>query len=132
MVTPAKSRCERCLALDPGTLDPLADCKRHCREEALAVGGEFDEAGFVFSADGLGKVPRQPDTISDWFRQVARAAGVQATMHGLRHYDATQMLSSRTGRERSVSWRCGQWRQSPGIMPLAAGGTGARRQSCGC
>jgi hypothetical protein len=31
------------------------------------------------SADGLRKVPRHPDTISDWFRQVARAAGVQVT-----------------------------------------------------
>jgi integrase len=78
----------------PGTLELLADYKEHCRKGALAAGGELDEDGFIFSSGGLGKAPWNPDTISDWFHAVAKAVGVRTTMHGLRHYNAAQMLSS--------------------------------------
>jgi integrase len=93
-IKPTKTHRKRRLALDPGTLELLAEYKEACRKEALAAGDQLDEEGFIFSADGFGKMPRNPDTVSDWFRQVAKAAGVQTTMHGLRHYNATQMLSS--------------------------------------
>jgi integrase len=91
---PASRHPENRLALDPETLELLAEYKEACRDEALAAGGELDEDGFIFSSDGFGKTPWHPDTISDWFRQIAKAAGVQTTLHGLRHYNATQMLSS--------------------------------------
>jgi hypothetical protein len=29
--------------------------------------------------------PRSPDTVSKWFHQIAQAAGVSTTLHGLRH-----------------------------------------------
>jgi integrase len=82
------------MALDPGTLELLAAYKEECRKEALAAGGELDEDGFIFSSDGCGKTPWHPDTISKWFHKIADAAGVSTTLHGLRHYNATQMLSS--------------------------------------
>jgi integrase len=94
MIKPTKTHRKRRLALDPGTLELLADYKEHCRKEALAAGSEFDEDGFMFSADGFGKTPWNPDTVGKWFRQIAVAAGVDTTLHGLRHYNATQMLSS--------------------------------------
>jgi integrase len=93
-VKQTKTHRKRRLALDPGTLELLADYKEHCRKAAAAAGTEFDEDGFIFSADGSGRQPWNPDTISDWFRKIAAAAGVSTTLHGLRHYNATQMLSS--------------------------------------
>jgi integrase len=93
-IKPTRTHRNNRLALDPETLELLAEYKVNCRHGALGAGGALDEDGFIFSSDGLGKTPWHPDTISDWFRQVAKAAGVQATMHALRHYDATQMLSS--------------------------------------
>ena len=34
-----------------------------------------------------------PGTVGHWFRDVAAAAGVAATMRSMRHYNATQMLT---------------------------------------
>jgi integrase len=93
-VKQTKTHRKRRLALDPGTLELLVNYKEHCRKAAAAAGVEFDEDGFVFSADGAGRQPWNPDTISRWFAKIAKAAGVGTTLHGLRHYNATQMLSS--------------------------------------
>lgn len=92
MVKPTKTHRKRRMALDTGTIEMLADYKEQCRKEAIAAGGELDENGFMFSSDGFGKQPWNPDTIGKWFRQIAQAAGVGATVHGLRHYAATQMI----------------------------------------
>jgi len=94
MIKPTKTHRKRRLALDPGTLELLASYREECRKEALAAGGDLDEDGFIFSADGFGKTPWNPDTVGKWFRQIAVAASVETTLHGLRHYNATQMLSS--------------------------------------
>jgi integrase len=93
MVKPTKTHRKRRMALDPGTLELLTDYREHCRKEAITVGGELDEGGFIFSSDGLGKKPWNPDTVGKWFRQIAKAAGVGTTVHVLRHYSATQMIS---------------------------------------
>ena len=94
MIKPTKTHRKRRLALDPGTLELLADYKKECRKAAMQAGGELDEDGYMFSADGFGEIPWNPDTVGKWFRQIAAAAGVETTVHGLRHYNATQMLSS--------------------------------------
>src|SRR5262249_4637558 len=47
----------------PGTLELLASYREECRKEALAAGGDLDEDGFIFSADGFGKTPWNPDTV---------------------------------------------------------------------
>jgi len=94
MIEPTKTHRKRRLALDPGTLELLASYREECRKEALAAGGDLDEDGFIFSTDGFGKTPWNPDTVGKWFRQIAVAASVETTLHGLRHYNATQMLSS--------------------------------------
>lgn len=93
MVKPTKTHRKRRMALDPGTLELLTDYREHCRKESIAAGGELDENGFMFSADGFGRTPWNPDTVGKWFRQIAKAAGVGTTVHGLRHYSATQMIS---------------------------------------
>jgi integrase len=77
----------------------LADYKEHCRKAAVAAGVEFDEDGFVFSADGAGRQPWNPDTISRWFAKIAKAAGVGTTLHGLRHCQ-----SQRLGQGKCQCW----------------------------
>lgn len=93
MVKPTKTHRKRRMALDPGTLELLADYREHCRKEAIAAGGQLNENWFMFSGDGFGQTPWNPDTVGKWFRQIAKAAGVGTTVHGLRRYSATQMIS---------------------------------------
>ncbi len=58
------------------------------------AGRLLNEDGYVFSRDGFGELPWIPDTVSHWFRDVvAAAAGVDATIESMRHYNATQMLT---------------------------------------
>ena len=49
--------------------------------------------GYVFSRDGFGELPWIPNTVGHWFRDVAAAAGVDATIESMRHYNATLMLT---------------------------------------
>ncbi len=93
MIKATKTSQKRRLALDPGTLDLLSGYRDHCRKAAEQAGGALGEDGYIFSADGFGETPWNPDTIGKWFRQIAAAAGVACSVHGLRHYNATQMLT---------------------------------------
>src|SRR5881396_1288809 len=43
------------------------------------AGWLLNEDGYVFSRDGFGELPWIPDTDGHWFRDVAAAAGVDAT-----------------------------------------------------
>lgn len=57
------------------------------------AGRLLNEDGYVFSRDGFGELPWIPDTVGHWFRDVAAAAGVDATIESMRHYNATLMLT---------------------------------------
>lgn len=57
------------------------------------AGRLLNEDGYVLSRDGFGELPWIPDTVGHWFRDVAAAAGVDATIRSMRHYNATQMLT---------------------------------------
>lgn len=93
MIKDTKTHQKRRLAIDTGTLDMLAEHLERCRERAELAGGALSEDGYVFSRDGFGELPWIPDTVGHWFRDVAEAAGVDATIKSLRHYNATQMLT---------------------------------------
>ena len=93
VIKPTKTHQRRRLALDPATVDLLAEYRELCRKRADQV-GRLAASGYVFSSDGLGERPWPPDTVTHWFRRVSAAAGVDCTLRSLRHYNATQMLAA--------------------------------------
>ena len=94
VIKPTKTHQRRRLALDPATVDLLAEYRELCRKRADQVGGMLAAGGYVFSSDGFGERPWPPDTVTHWFRRVSSAAGVDCTLRSLRHYNATQMLAA--------------------------------------
>jgi integrase len=94
VIKPTKTHQRRRLALDPATVDLLAEYREFCRKRAAQVGGMLAADGYVFSSDGFGERPWPPDTVTHWFRRVSSAAGVDCTLRSLRHYNATQMLAA--------------------------------------
>jgi integrase len=74
----------------------LAVFRRHrAAVDELAVKLDLPIApdAFVFSRSPQGLEPLYPDTVSKFTTRVAKAAGVDAHLHGLRHYTATQAVA---------------------------------------
>jgi integrase len=94
VIKATKTHQRRRLALDPGTVELLAEYRELCRKRAGQAGGVLAADGYVFSGDGFGARPWPPDTVTHWFRRVRAAAGVDCTLRSLRHYNATQMLAA--------------------------------------
>lgn len=52
------------------------------------------EDAFVFSPDPLGAQPWNPDTMTHRYERYAPVVGIKSALKELRHYSATQLLSS--------------------------------------
>lgn len=61
---------------------------------------------FAFSPDPAGSRPWNPDTITHRYERYAARVGITSSLKELRHYPATQLLSSRVDL-RTVSGRLG-------------------------
>ena len=83
----------RSLALDPATLAALQEHKARQEQERADVGAAWMDSGLVFTRpDGS---PINPDLITDWFRRLARAAGLPPIrLHDVRHSYATAALAA--------------------------------------
>jgi integrase len=84
---------KRSLALDPATLAALQEHKARQEQERAEVGSAWMDSGLVFTRpDG---VPIHPDLITDWFRRLARGAGLPPIrLHDVRHSYATAALAA--------------------------------------
>jgi integrase len=84
---------KRSLALDPATLAALQEHKGRQNQERAEVGSAWRDSGLVFTRpDGA---PIHPDLITDWFRRLARAAGLPPIrLHDVRHSYATAALAA--------------------------------------
>jgi integrase len=84
---------KRSLALDPATLAALQEHQAHQEQERAEVGAAWTDSGLVFTRpDGA---PLHPDLITDWFRRLARAAGLPPIrLHDVRHSYATAALAA--------------------------------------
>jgi integrase len=84
---------KRSLALDPATLTALQEHKGRQEQERAEVGSAWRDSGLVFTRpDGS---PIHPDLITDWFRRLARGAGLPPIrLHDVRHSYATAALAA--------------------------------------
>jgi integrase len=90
---PKSERSRRTIALDPGTVEVLADWREVQLAERTFAGPAYVDADLVF-ADELGS-PVHPQHLTWRFAQLREAAGIPSgTLHVLRHTAATLMLTS--------------------------------------
>jgi integrase len=104
---PPKSHQARRVALDAFTVAVLREQLRRSQQAAEAAVLTLDPDGYILTLDATGVTPIRPDTLTQAFRRVCRAAGVSdVTMHTLRHFSASMLIAS--GRDvRTIAGRLG-------------------------
>jgi integrase len=84
----------RIVSLDPLTCELVEGFLTQRRDAAGAVGVSVPTDAFVFSPDPAGAVPWNPDTMTHRHERYAASVGISSSLKELRHYSATQLLSS--------------------------------------
>ncbi|MGF1652915.1 MAG: tyrosine-type recombinase/integrase, partial [Actinomycetales bacterium] len=89
-----KTHQQRRIALDAETIDVL---RRHTEEQdavAARLGVRLDSTAFLFSGDPDCSTPPVPDSVSQRYDRLVTRLGISTTLHKLRHYNATELLSA--------------------------------------
>ncbi|MGH3810301.1 MAG: tyrosine-type recombinase/integrase, partial [Pseudonocardiaceae bacterium] len=89
-----KTHQHRRIALDPETIALLGEHRRRCEARAAAVELEMGDEAFVFSLAVDGSEHLKPDSVSQRYGRLARRLGISTTIHKLRHYSATELISA--------------------------------------
>jgi integrase len=114
-----KSHQMRRLSIDAATVELLREHLAEC-EKQFALGGErLSRSTFVFSAAPDRSRPRYPSSMSQRFRRLADRLGIDAHLHTLRHYAATELLTAGVDL-RTVAGRLGHGDGSTTLRHYAA------------
>jgi integrase len=93
----------RLIALDPQTVQALRAHQRRRRSRLAQWSDTLAEDAYLFSVDEAGRHPVRRDTMGKRFGKLTARLGHDYTLHGLRHFTATQLgavASASTVRER--------------------------------
>ncbi len=89
-----KTHQMRRLALDDTTLEILAEHRHRYLELASQLGIPARDDAFLFSHKPDREVPYDPDAVSHRYIDMCAELGINSHLHALRHYSATELLSS--------------------------------------
>ena len=89
-----KSHQHRRLALDPESVELLVAHRGLCASHADALGVHLVDDAFVFSRSPDGSAHLVPDSLSQRYKKLAERLGIKTTIHKLRHYSATELISA--------------------------------------
>lgn len=89
-----KTHQHRRIALDPETLSLLSEHRHRCEERVSALGLALTDDAFVFSLAADGSEHLKPDSVSQRYARLVRRLGISTTIHKLRHYSATELISA--------------------------------------
>jgi len=89
-----KTHQHRRIALDPETLALLSEHRDRCEARAAALDLTLTDDGFVFSPAVDGTAHLKPDSVSQRYARLVRRLGIATTIHKLRHYSATELISA--------------------------------------
>ena len=93
---PPKAGDGRLLSLDLLTCELFSERFQRRRSEAASNGVTVPGDAYAFSPDPAGRTPWNPDTMTHRYRRYARRISVTSSLKELRHYSATQLLTSGT------------------------------------
>jgi integrase len=107
VVKETKTHAARRIAVDPETMEALAQRRDRADKLAEACQIPFKSDGFVFTSEPDGSRPLHPDTITGGFQRLRERTGLDGVrLHDLRHLHATQLLAAGVP-VRTVSGRLG-------------------------
>jgi integrase len=89
-----KTHQARRIALDDATIELLTAHQERCEHFAVLAGVGMPRSAYVFGPEPGGRTPVLPDAVTQRFRRLARRVGVPTSLHGFRHYSATQLLTA--------------------------------------
>lgn len=89
-----KTHQQRRVTIDPETVTVLTEHWDRCRARAAALGLTLSRNAFVFSLSPDGSSHLVPGSVTQRFNRLARRLGVDAHLHSLRHYSATELIAA--------------------------------------
>jgi integrase len=89
-----KSHQERTIALDKETVKLLKQYRRRQSDDLEQLGLELPDEAFVFSYSPTREKPYSPSGVTHKYTKMCANLGIQSHLHALRHYSATELLSS--------------------------------------
>jgi len=105
-VKDTKTHAARRISLDAVTLALLSDHRGRAEAMATTCGVQVGAQAYVFTLQPSGRDPVRPDHMTRRFVSLAKAMGVDARLHDLRHFTATRLLAAGVP-VRTVSGRLG-------------------------
>jgi integrase len=89
-----KTHQERYIAIDPVTCALIRETLDETRKALAAVGVTLAPSAFLFSNDPAHSRPWNPDWVTHRVCDLAKAAGADLDIKGIRHYTASQLLAA--------------------------------------
>jgi integrase len=89
-----KTHQQRRIALDPETVAVVKDHLDRTSERAAALGVAVAADTFLFSLDPDAGRPLVPESVSQRYDRLVKRLGIDTTLHKLRHYNATELISA--------------------------------------
>ncbi len=94
VVGPTKTHQDRRVSLDAATLAVLDAHRRRAEGWARDADVAIAADGYILTTDPTGRIPTDPDTITQAFGRLAARIGVHCRFHDLRHFTATQLIGA--------------------------------------
>lgn len=88
-----KSGQGRNVALDDTTVAVLSDYRKHREQLAAEAGVNLSPDAYIFSPSPDGSDPLKPASLGQRYNRLATRLGIKTTIHKLRHYSATELIS---------------------------------------
>ncbi len=101
-----KTHQQRRIALDSETVVVLREYIERRRAQAAKLNIELDDNAFLFSNAVDGSDFLTPDSVSQRYDRMATRLGIETTLHKLRHYSATELITAGVD-PRTVAGRLG-------------------------
>ena len=90
-----KTDSDRRVALDPFTLELLAEHRQRIAAQCTQLGVSLTDDTFIFSAAPDNSTPVLPRSVTQRYRRMAARLKLRSTrLHSLRHYSATELLAA--------------------------------------